>query len=97
MAAAALAYKCMEVAYMRVVYCKSFVTKHDLQTSMQMVTQGMFICGILLFDFLFYLYSIKQCIPIKSYILCSFMENVENRATEYYRTFLSCVTHKKGQ
>ncbi|GJR62483.1 cullin, conserved site-containing protein [Tanacetum coccineum] len=36
MAAAALAYKCMDVAYMRVVYCKSFVTKQD----MQMVTQG---------------------------------------------------------
>lgn len=39
-------------------------------------------------------FLIKQCIPIKSYILFSFMENVENRATEYYRTF-SCVTHKK--
>ncbi|GJR62487.1 cullin, conserved site-containing protein [Tanacetum coccineum] len=36
MAAAALAYKCMDVAYMRVVYCKSFVTKQD----MQMVTHG---------------------------------------------------------
>nr|GEX97756.1 cullin, conserved site-containing protein [Tanacetum cinerariifolium] len=40
MAVAALAYKCMEVAYMRVVYCKSFMTKQDLQMSMQMVTQG---------------------------------------------------------
>nr|GEW53911.1 cullin, conserved site-containing protein [Tanacetum cinerariifolium] len=40
MAAAALAYKCMEVACMRVVYCKSFMTKQDLQMSMQMVTQG---------------------------------------------------------
>ncbi|MFS7928595.1 putative transcription factor & chromatin remodeling CW-Zn family [Helianthus anomalus] len=39
-AAAALAYKCMEVAYMRIVYCKSLLTKQDLQTSMQMVTQG---------------------------------------------------------
>nr|GEZ14363.1 cullin, conserved site-containing protein [Tanacetum cinerariifolium] len=36
----ALAYKCMEVAYMRVVYCKSFMTKQDLQMCMQMVTQG---------------------------------------------------------
>ncbi|GJX41945.1 hypothetical protein Tco_0256935 [Tanacetum coccineum] len=40
MATAALAYKCMEVAYMRVVYCKSFMTKQDMQMSMQMVTQG---------------------------------------------------------
>ncbi|KAI3703682.1 hypothetical protein L1987_73875 [Smallanthus sonchifolius] len=39
-AAAALAYKCMEVAYMRIVYCKSLLTRLDLQTSMQMVTQG---------------------------------------------------------
>lgn len=43
MAAAALAYKCMEVAYMRVVYCKNSSTNrlwHDLQTSLQMVPQG---------------------------------------------------------
>ncbi|XP_023739192.1 cysteine-tryptophan domain-containing zinc finger protein 3 [Lactuca sativa] len=40
MAAAALAYKCMEVAYMRIVYCKSSVTRQDLQTSLQMVNQG---------------------------------------------------------
>ncbi|KAI7744860.1 hypothetical protein M8C21_017457 [Ambrosia artemisiifolia] len=39
-AAAALAYKCMEVAYMRIVYCKSLLTRQDLQTSMQMVIQG---------------------------------------------------------
>nr|GFA09799.1 cullin, conserved site-containing protein [Tanacetum cinerariifolium] len=39
MVAAVLAYKCMEVAYMRVVYCKCFLTKQDLQMSMQMVTQ----------------------------------------------------------
>nr|GEX08976.1 cullin, conserved site-containing protein [Tanacetum cinerariifolium] len=41
MAAAALAYKCMEVTYMRVVYCKSFMTKQDMQMSMQMVTQDL--------------------------------------------------------
>nr|XP_043630346.1 cysteine-tryptophan domain-containing zinc finger protein 3-like [Erigeron canadensis] len=40
MASTALAYKCMEVACMRIVYCKSLVTRQDLQTSMQMVTQG---------------------------------------------------------
>ncbi|KAM7467084.1 hypothetical protein LguiB_014646 [Lonicera macranthoides] len=43
MAAAALAYKCMEVALMRVVYCKSFSIKRDwsdLQASLQMVPQG---------------------------------------------------------
>ncbi|XP_076907512.1 cysteine-tryptophan domain-containing zinc finger protein 3-like [Bidens hawaiensis] len=39
-AAASLAYKCIEVAYMRIVYCKSLLTRQDLQTSMQMVTQG---------------------------------------------------------
>ncbi|KAA8527472.1 hypothetical protein F0562_034813 [Nyssa sinensis] len=43
MAAAALAYKCMEVAYMRIVYCKHSITnrdRHDLQASLQMVSQG---------------------------------------------------------
>lgn len=43
MAAAALAYKCMEVAYMRVVYCKNSSANrlwHDLQTSLQMAPQG---------------------------------------------------------
>ncbi|KAL6581924.1 hypothetical protein OROMI_005938 [Orobanche minor] len=42
-AAAALAYKCMEVAYLRVVYCKSSNTSriwHDLQSSLQMDPQG---------------------------------------------------------
>ncbi|CAJ2661985.1 unnamed protein product [Trifolium pratense] len=43
MAAAALAYKCMEVAYMRVVYCKHSSTNRDrneLQSTLQMVSQG---------------------------------------------------------
>ncbi|CAA2983177.1 Pyridine nucleotide-disulfide oxidoreductase domain-containing protein 2 [Olea europaea subsp. europaea] len=43
MAAAALAYKCMEVAYMRVVYCKNSSTcrfLHDLQTSLPSALQG---------------------------------------------------------
>lgn len=40
LASAALAYKCMEVAYMRIVYCKSLLTKQDLQTSLQMVAHG---------------------------------------------------------
>ncbi|KAK6130516.1 hypothetical protein DH2020_035744 [Rehmannia glutinosa] len=43
MAAAALAYKCVEVGYLRVVYCKSSNTSrvwHDLQSSLQMVPQG---------------------------------------------------------
>lgn len=51
MAAAALAYKCMEVAYMRVVYCKSPSTnrdRHDLQASLQMVPQGMIMRGSIL-------------------------------------------------
>ncbi|OVA04331.1 zinc finger protein [Macleaya cordata] len=43
MAAAALAYKCMEVAYMKVIYSKnSTVSKdrHELQTALQMVPPG---------------------------------------------------------
>lgn len=43
MAAAALAYKCMEVAYMRVVYCKHSTNSRDrneLQATLQMVPQG---------------------------------------------------------
>lgn len=43
MAAAALAYKCMEVAYMRAVYCKHYTTsrnRHELQTTLQMFPQG---------------------------------------------------------
>lgn len=31
MASAALAYKCMEVAYMRVVYCNDLVASRDRQ------------------------------------------------------------------
>ncbi|KAK9077719.1 hypothetical protein SSX86_006056 [Deinandra increscens subsp. villosa] len=40
MLASALAYKCMEVACMRIVYCKNLLMRQDLQTSMQMVAQG---------------------------------------------------------
>eukprot|EP00257_Ricinus_communis_P005916 XP_002520661.2 uncharacterized protein LOC8287159 [Ricinus communis] len=43
MAAAALAYKCMEVAYMRVVYCAhngANKDRHELQTALQMVPPG---------------------------------------------------------
>ncbi|KAL6971307.1 hypothetical protein U1Q18_030986 [Sarracenia purpurea var. burkii] len=43
MAAAVLAYKCMEVAYMRVVYCKNPSTnrdRHDLQASLHLLPQG---------------------------------------------------------
>ncbi|KAL3727641.1 hypothetical protein ACJRO7_032388 [Eucalyptus globulus] len=43
MGAAALAYKCMEVAYMRVVNCKyssSSRDRHELQATLQMVPQG---------------------------------------------------------
>ncbi|KAL2341738.1 hypothetical protein Fmac_009678 [Flemingia macrophylla] len=43
MAAASLAYKCMEVAYMRLVYCKNSSTNRDrreLQSTLQMVSQG---------------------------------------------------------
>ena len=42
-AAAALAYKCMEVAYMRVVYSKHSSINRDrneLQSTLQMVPQG---------------------------------------------------------
>ncbi|CAI9118765.1 OLC1v1020380C3 [Oldenlandia corymbosa var. corymbosa] len=43
MAPAALTYKCMEVAYMKVVYCKSSNSSkhwHELQASLQNATQG---------------------------------------------------------
>ncbi|KAL8047692.1 hypothetical protein ABFS82_07G016800 [Erythranthe guttata] len=43
LAAASLAYKCVEVAYLRLVYCKSSTASrlcHDLQASLQMVPQG---------------------------------------------------------
>ncbi|KAI3756063.1 hypothetical protein L1987_55876 [Smallanthus sonchifolius] len=40
MFASALAYKCMEVACMRIVYCKNLLTRQELQTSMQMVAEG---------------------------------------------------------
>lgn len=46
LAAAALAYKCVEVAYLRVVYCKSSTTCRvwqDLQSSLQLVPQGLLI------------------------------------------------------
>lgn len=42
-ASAALAYKCMEVAYMRVVYCKHSSTTRDwqeLQATLNVPTQG---------------------------------------------------------
>lgn len=43
MAAAALAYKCMEVAYMRVIYSSHSSAsrdRHELQTSLQMAPPG---------------------------------------------------------
>lgn len=43
MAAAALAYKCMEVAYMRVIYSShnsAIKDRHDLQTALQMGPSG---------------------------------------------------------
>lgn len=43
LAAAALSYKCVEVAYLKIVYCKSSSTHRilrDLQSSMQMLPQG---------------------------------------------------------
>ncbi|GKV31534.1 hypothetical protein SLEP1_g40216 [Rubroshorea leprosula] len=43
MAAAALAYKCMEVAYMRIVFCKHSTSNQDrneLQATVSMVPQG---------------------------------------------------------
>ncbi|CAK8564159.1 unnamed protein product [Lathyrus sativus] len=43
MATAALAYKCTEVAYMRVVYCEHSSTNRDrceLQSTLQVVSQG---------------------------------------------------------
>lgn len=43
MPAAALAYKCMEVAYMRVVYCKNSGAnrdRHELLSTLQVVPQG---------------------------------------------------------
>ncbi len=43
MAAAALAYKCMEVAYMRVIYfshTSASRDRHELQTALQMIPPG---------------------------------------------------------
>ncbi|XP_073139043.1 cysteine-tryptophan domain-containing zinc finger protein 3-like [Henckelia pumila] len=43
MAAAALAYKCVEVAYLKILYCKSSSTHRiwrDLQSNVQMLPQG---------------------------------------------------------
>lgn len=43
MATAALSYKCVEVAYMRIVYCKHSSSSRDLkelQGTLQMVPQG---------------------------------------------------------
>lgn len=43
MPAASLAYKCMEVAYMRVVYCKQSSTSRDLtelQATLHKTSQG---------------------------------------------------------
>ncbi|KAK7363607.1 hypothetical protein VNO77_05756 [Canavalia gladiata] len=43
MAAATLAYKCMEVVYMRLVYCRHYSInkdRHELQSTLQMVSQG---------------------------------------------------------
>lgn len=46
---ASLAFKCAEVAYLRLVYCKSSATHrvwHDLQSCLRMVPQGMLIFGV---------------------------------------------------
>lgn len=43
MAAASLAYKCMEVAYMRVIYsshASASRDRHELQTALQVVPPG---------------------------------------------------------
>ena len=50
LASAALAYKCMEVACMKIVYCKSLLTRQDLQTSLQMVTHGMCMSPFILYS-----------------------------------------------
>lgn len=50
MAAAALAYKCVEVAYMRVIYSShSIVTRdrHELQTALQMIPPGNYIKDVI--------------------------------------------------
>ncbi|GMI80093.1 hypothetical protein HRI_001678600 [Hibiscus trionum] len=53
MAAAALAYKCMEVAYTRVVYCKNSTScrdRNELQATLQMLPQGPIeACGVWIF------------------------------------------------
>lgn len=44
MGSAALAYKCMEVAYMRVIYFSNTSAsrdRHELQSALQMVPPGM--------------------------------------------------------
>lgn len=80
MAAAALAYKCMEVAYMRVVYCKNSSTcrfLHDLQTSLPSALQG--IISFMLFVIFFCCMVIVNRWPdhfccstlLKSLIYCS--------------------------
>lgn len=43
MYAAALAYKCTEVAYLRSLYCKTYIAdkdRSDLQATLQMLPQG---------------------------------------------------------
>jgi hypothetical protein len=43
MASAALAYKCMEVAYMRIIYSNHFIAssdRHELQMTLQRVSPG---------------------------------------------------------
>ena len=43
MASAALAYKCMEVAYMRIIYSNHLIARsdrHELQMTLQMVSPG---------------------------------------------------------
>ncbi|GJR17585.1 cullin, conserved site-containing protein [Tanacetum coccineum] len=89
MAAAALAYKCMDVAYMRVVYCKSFVTKQD----MQMVTQSRPILPHLVW-YKGYLTLAGESPSSSAFVV----DNLNNQATIIDKTMLSKnITHLGNQ
>lgn len=57
MGSAALAFKCLEVAYLKVVYSSHSIAsrdRHELQTALQMVPPGK-----LMFNF-YYFFSVKK-------------------------------------
>ena len=82
MGAASLAYKCMEVAYMRVIYSSQTSAsrdRHELQTALQSVPLGNEI------------YDVASCFYLNSLIGCSFhafARDIGNLLHEKIITFL---------